>query len=205
MKTEILYTTRKPKPQPTPAPAEAPAPAPNRITIGWGEQGRLHLNRSKAPETHRQQKPKREAGGSNRVRSAVSAESRPIPLAEPRIQVKTVERYSRLERVRGKQLLDELLNQRSEKQPLLEYLTILYSRSTQRYWIADAETGEIFLRQSFTMLEHCYEAAIEMEHTFDMLEVIALRPPETIERIDAIVLAHAWREQVKPKLARGVA
>ena len=55
------------------------------------------------------------------------------------------------------------------------------------------------------MLEHCYEAAIEMEHTFDMLEVIALRPPETIERIDAIVLAHAWREQVKLKLARGVA
>jgi hypothetical protein len=144
-------------------------------------------------------------GESNRDRSAVSAESRPIPLAEPRIQVKTVEQYSRLERVRGKQLLDELLNQRSEKQPLLEYLTILHSRSTQRYWIADAETGEIFLRQSFTMLEHCYEAAVELEHTFDMLEVIALRPPETIERIDAIILAHAWREQVKLKLARVLA
>jgi hypothetical protein len=55
------------------------------------------------------------------------------------------------------------------------------------------------------MLEHCYEAAVELEHTFDMLEVIALRPSETMERIDAIVLAHAWREQVKLKLARVLA
>ena len=46
------------------------------------------------------------------------------------------------------------------------------------------------------MLEHCYEAAIELEKTFDMAQVIELRLPETMESINEILKVHGFREQV---------
>jgi hypothetical protein len=46
------------------------------------------------------------------------------------------------------------------------------------------------------MLEHCTEAAVELEHTFDMLEVIVLRPPETMEPMVELVQEHWLRERV---------
>jgi hypothetical protein len=189
--TQILYSTRKPKPQPTPAPAKAPALAPDRVTIDWGEQGRLHLNRSKAPESDRQQQPKREGSGV----------LRPTPVETQRGRAGQVDRYSKLERIRRPKPLWEELAERSGDSRSLEYLAVL-KVAADEYIITERATGEIFVSQAFETREHCYDAAVELERVFDIGQVLELRLPETIERIDAIVLAHAWREQVKLKLAR---
>jgi hypothetical protein len=107
-----------------------------------------------------------------------------------------VERYSKLERIRGQRLLCEKLDQGLDKRPALEHLTILHSQSAQRYWIADAETGDIFLRQPFATLQHCHETAAELERTFDMAEVLMQRPSETMESIGELVREHWLRERV---------
>ncbi len=106
-----------------------------------------------------------------------------------------VERSSKLERIRGQRLLYEALAERIE-QSALEHLTILHSQSAQKYCIADADTGEIFLRQPFATLKHCHEAPTELERTFEMAEVLMFRPSETMERIGELVQSHWLRERV---------
>jgi hypothetical protein len=185
---QIIYTTYKPKPQPTPAPAKAPAP--DRITIDWGQQGRLHLNRSKAPESYRQQKTRRE----------IDEVLRPTPVEMPRGRVEQVDRYSKLEQVRRPKPLWEELAERSGNFRMLEYLAVL-KVGDREYAIAERETGEIFVSQAFESRQHCHEAAAELEQVFDIAIVLETRLVETLERIDELVEWHYLREWVALGLA----
>lgn len=76
----------------------------------------------------------------------------------------------------------------------LESLTISLGSSGQ-YWIALKGTGKPFIREPFTQPEFCYEAALELEDTFDILQVVELRPPDAIERIKEIVDFYLDRER----------
>ncbi|NJM76238.1 MAG: hypothetical protein HC852_11175 [Acaryochloridaceae cyanobacterium RU_4_10] len=183
MSPQIIYTTRKPKPQPTPAPTQATAPAPDRISLGWGHSGRLHLNRSKAPESDRTQ-PRREIGEM----------SRSIPLGTPRTRVERVDRYSRLERIRRPKPLWEELAERSHGSRALEYLAI--HEDGGEYAIAQRTTGEILVGQTFETQQFCADAAVELEQVFDMAIVLELRPPETVALIEDLVEWHYLREWV---------
>jgi hypothetical protein len=107
-----------------------------------------------------------------------------------------VDRGSRLERIPGQRLLYEKL-ERQAAQPALEHLTILHSPKAQGYWIADAETGEVFLRQSFTTLKHCHEAAAELERRFAIAQVLEMRSPQTLEQIELLVQAYCQREKTE--------
>jgi hypothetical protein len=183
VKTEILYTTRKP--QPTPAPVKAPAPAPDRITIDWGQQGRLHINRSKAPESYRQRKPQREGSGA----------LRPTPVETPRGRAGQVDRYSKLERIRRPKPLWEELAERSGNFRALEYLAVS-KVGDREYAIVERATGENFVSQTFETRQHCAEAAAEVERVFDMGQVLELRLLETMERVEDLVEWHYLKEWV---------
>ncbi len=168
-----------------------------RIRIGWGAEGRQGVAAQSAEQANAsaddREQPQR---GLVKVRRTVSSESRSFPEAPPRIEMGRVERYSKLEQIRGQRLLSEKLDQGLDKRPALEHLTILHSQSAQKYWIADAETGEIFLRQSFATLQHCHAAAAELEQTFHMAEVLMLRPSDTMERMGELVQQQWLRERV---------
>jgi hypothetical protein len=111
-----------------------------------------------------------------------------------------VDRGSRLERLPEQRSLWERLD-RQAAQPALEHLTILHSQSTQMYWIAAAETGEIFLRQPFRTLKHCHEAAADLERTFAIAQMLEMRSPETMESVGALVQEHWLRERVAVALS----
>jgi hypothetical protein len=106
-----------------------------------------------------------------------------------------VDHGSRLERLPEQRLLAEKL-ERQAARPALEHLTILHSPKAQGYWIADAETGEVFLSQAFATLKHCYEAAAELERIFHMAEVLKSRPAETMESVGELAREHWLRERV---------
>lgn len=183
MTSKIFYTP-KPKPQPTPTPEKAPVPAPDRVTIGWGEQGRLQFNRSKAPESDR-------LGQTNREGSGVL---RPTPVEMPRGRVEQVDRYSKLERIgRPKPLWEELAEQKRDFSAL-EYLEI--RKVGSEYWITERGTGEALVEQTFETRQHCAEAAVEVEQKFDMEQVLELRLPETMERIEDLAEWHYLKEWV---------
>ena len=77
----------------------------------------------------------------------------------------------------------------------LEYLAVSQSRSGQ-FWITVEGIGKPFIRQPFATAEFCYECALELEDKFDILQVIGLRPGETLERIEEIVGVWLDRERV---------
>jgi hypothetical protein len=106
-----------------------------------------------------------------------------------------VDRGSRLERIPGQRLLCEKL-ERQAARSALEHLTILHSQSAEKYWIAVAETGEVFLPQAFATLQHCHEAAAEVERRFAMAQVLEMRMPETLESLSELVREHWLRERV---------
>ncbi|MGR3280209.1 hypothetical protein ACSYAD_34730, partial [Acaryochloris marina NIES-2412] len=68
----------------------------------------------------------------------------------------------------------------------LEYLTVSQSISEQ-YWITVEGSGKPFIRQPFDTAEFCFEAALELEDTFNISRMIGLRAGETMERIEEIV------------------
>jgi hypothetical protein len=192
---EIIYTNlaAKPKlatPAPTPeAPVAAPAPQVKRIT--WGIQGRLHM-----PTTTERSQPRRDDRSSSRpVRTERSAQSRSVAPEAPKVRMRYVDRGSRLERLPEQRLLYEKL-ERQAARTALEHLTILHSPKAQGYWIADAETSEVFLHQPFATLKHCHEAAAELERTFEIAQVLKMRSPETMESLSALVREHWLRERV---------
>jgi hypothetical protein len=202
---QIIYTNPAAKPTrptaaPTPeAPAQAPAPLVKRIRLGWGEEGCKGVAaRSEAIATEDGQQPRRGTGElpSSRLVRARRSESRSFSEAPSKIEMGRVERSSKLERIRGNRLLSEKLDQGLDKRPGLEYLTILHSQSAQQYWIADMETGKVFLPHVFITLKHSHEAAAELERTFDMSEVLKLRPSETLERMGELAREHWLRERV---------
>jgi hypothetical protein len=163
--------------------------APDRITIGWGQHGHLHLNRSKAPESDRQQK-QREIG----------EVLKSTPVETPRGRVEQVDRYSRLERIRRPKPLWEDLAERSSNSRMLEYLAVS-KVGDREYAIAERETGEIFVDQAFETRQHCYEAAAELERVFEIAIVLELRLTETMDRIDELAEWHWLREWVALGLA----
>lgn len=57
-------------------------------------------------------------------------------------------------------------------------------------------TGKPFIRIPFETPEYCFECALDLEDTFEILQVIELRPPETIERIEEMVGVYLDRERV---------
>ena len=57
-------------------------------------------------------------------------------------------------------------------------------------------TGKPFVREPFASAEFCWECAVELEENFEILQVIELRPPETMERIGEMVRAGLERERV---------
>jgi hypothetical protein len=203
LSNEIIYTNLAAKPKqitaPMPeAPAAAPDPLVKRIRLGWGEEGCKRVAaRSEAIANADGQQPRQGSGErpSSRLVRARRSESQSFSEALPSIEMGRVERYSKLEQIRGKRLLSEELDQRF-KQPPLEYLSILYGQSAEQYRIADAESGEVFLPQAFETLQHCHEAAAELERTFDIPEVLMLRPSETLERMGELAREHWMRERV---------
>jgi hypothetical protein len=198
---QIIFVnpTAKPKlsiPAPTPeAPAVPAAPPVKRIT--WGIQGRLHM-----PATAERSQPRKGDSSAPRVlpsdggaRVERSSKSQPVTPEAPRVRMGYVNRSSRLERLPEQRSLAEKL-ERQAARPTLEHLTILHSPKAQQYWIADAESGAVFLPQAFATLKHCHEAAAELERTFDMAQVLEMRSPETMESVSELVREHWLRERV---------
>ena len=87
------------------------------------------------------------------------------------------------------------LIQQTKLRGQLEYLTVSHN-STEQYWITVEGTGKPFIRQSFATAEFCFEAALELEKTFEIEQVIELRSTETMERIDEMVGVYLDRERV---------
>jgi hypothetical protein len=192
---EIIYTNLAAKPKlSTPAstsevPAAAAALPAKRIT--WGIHGKLHM-----PATAERPLPRRSERPSGRPANAErSPEARSVAPETPKVRMGYVDRGSRLERIPGQRLLCEKL-ERQAARSALEHLTILHSQSAEKYWIAVAETGEVFLPQAFATLQHCHEAAAEVERRFAMAQVLEMRMPETLESLSELVREHWLRERV---------
>jgi hypothetical protein len=111
-----------------------------------------------------------------RARVELSHESRSVEPEAPKVRMRYVDHGSRLERLPEQRSLWERLDRHTAR-PGLEDLTILYSQNTQQYWIADAETGEVFLPQAFTTLKYCHEAVAHLERTFAIAQVLDMRSP----------------------------
>ncbi|WP_315876969.1 hypothetical protein [Acaryochloris sp. 'Moss Beach'] len=77
----------------------------------------------------------------------------------------------------------------------LEYLAVA-KNGVGQYWIVVKGTGKPFVREVFASAEFCLECAVEIEENFEIWQVIELRPPETIERIEEMVRMGLEREKV---------
>ncbi|WP_299485887.1 hypothetical protein [Acaryochloris sp. IP29b_bin.137] len=160
----------------------------------------------KAPEGTRP--PKREQGhgelGVSRRRSrrtsrSTKPESRPqtkssevTPASRPRTPRESAELERRF---RNLELGQKNLVEQFRKGGELEYLAVS-KNSSGSYWITVAGTGKPFVRESFATPGFCWECAAEIEETFEICQVIELRPPEAIERIEEMVEAGLERERV---------
>jgi hypothetical protein len=158
------------------------------------------------PATAERSQPRKDDSFAPRVRPSRggakverSAQSQSVASEAPKVRMGYVDRGSRLERIPGQRLLYEKL-ERQAAQPALEHLTILHSPKAQGYWIADAETGEVFLREPFATLRHCHEAAAHLERTFAIAQVLEMRSPETMESLSELVREHWMRERVSVAL-----
>ncbi|MGR3279875.1 hypothetical protein ACSYAD_33005, partial [Acaryochloris marina NIES-2412] len=85
--------------------------------------------------------------------------------------------------------------QQTKLEGQLEYLAVSRS-SSGKYWITVEGSGKPFIRIPFESPEYCYECALELEDTFDVLQVLSLRPGETIERIEEMIGVWLDRERV---------
>ena len=77
--------------------------------------------------------------------------------------------------------------------PDLDYLAVSVD-SFGQHWITVQGTDKSLISKPFAQPEYCYEAALELEETFDR-QVVELRSPETMERIQEIVGFYWEREQ----------
>lgn len=62
-------------------------------------------------------------------------------------------------------------------------------------------TGKPSVKIPFKSPEFCYECALELEDTFEIVQVIELRLTETIERIEEI--SRVWLDRERVMLAWG--
>ncbi|HEY9826734.1 MAG TPA: hypothetical protein V6D19_14920 [Stenomitos sp.] len=213
MTHNIISVNPLPKPIRAEAPidgASEPAPVshqpkPRRIT--WGDQAASNETQSAESSVGSVTEPSITA--QRRTRDLTSTKTRTERSKEHyraaqrqssstsdtlKIQVEQIERNSKLERMRQLRLQPDLLEQRTQQGNKLEHLSIRYNSNTQRFWLADAQTGRPLTAQAFATLKHCQEAALELEHTFAMSDVLRLRSPETMERIEELLQMHRFRE-----------
>ena len=87
------------------------------------------------------------------------------------------------------------LIQQTKQKGQLECLSVSLS-SAGKFWITVEGTGKPFIRMPFDTAEFCFEAALELEDTFDIFQVIGLRAGETIERIEEMIGVWLDRERV---------
>ncbi|WP_299492504.1 hypothetical protein [Acaryochloris sp. IP29b_bin.137] len=90
-------------------------------------------------------------------------------------------------------LSQKRLAQQTRKRVRLEYLRVSKTGEEQ-YWIIEKVTRKAFMQEVFDTSKFCWECALELESTFDIQQVIELRPPEAIERIEEIVKHHSGNE-----------
>lgn len=98
-------------------------------------------------------------------------------------------------RFRNLELSQKDLVEQTRTRGKLEYLAVAKNGSGQ-HWITVEGTGNPFVREAFATPEFCLEMTLEIEKTFEMEQVIELRPPETMERIEEMVQAGLERERV---------
>ncbi|BDM82984.1 hypothetical protein AM10699_58450 (plasmid) [Acaryochloris marina MBIC10699] len=98
-------------------------------------------------------------------------------------------------RFRNLELKQKNLVEQTRTRGELEYLAVAKNGSG-RFWITVAGTGKPFVRESFATPGFCWECAVEIEESFEILQVIELRPGETMERIGEMIGVWLERERV---------
>ncbi|ABW33433.1 hypothetical protein [Acaryochloris marina] len=124
-----------------------------------------------------------------RTQRGYTARETPGRVRPPRVSRAFESKFHALER-RQKNLV-----QQTKQKGQLEYLTVSISNSG-KFWITVEITGKPFITIPFETPEFCYECALELEDTFDVLQVIKLRPGETMERIEEMIGVWLDRERV---------
>ncbi|QUY45698.1 hypothetical protein [Acaryochloris marina] len=124
-----------------------------------------------------------------RTQRGYSARQTPGRVRPPRVSRDFEAKFHALEQ--SQKTLIEQTKQKGQ----LEYLTVSQS-SSGKYWITVEGSGKPFIRISFDTPEFCFECALELEDTFDVLQVLSLRPGETIERIEEMIGVWLDRERV---------
>ncbi|MGR3279931.1 hypothetical protein ACSYAD_33285 [Acaryochloris marina NIES-2412] len=107
----------------------------------------------------------------------------------PSISADLERRFRNLEL--GQKKLVEQVRMRGD----LEYLAVAKNES-EEYWITVAGTVKPFVKESFASAEFCLECTVEIEENFEILQVIELRPTETMERIEEMIGVWLERERV---------
>ncbi|WP_235111944.1 hypothetical protein [Acaryochloris sp. 'Moss Beach'] len=115
-----------------------------------------------------------------RTQRGYSARQTPGRVRPPRVSRAFESKFHALEK-RQRNLV-----QQTKQKGQLEYLTVSRS-SSGKFWITIEGSGRPFIRISFETPEFCFECALELEDTFDVLQVLSLRPGETIERIEEMI------------------
>ena len=132
---------------------------------------------------------RREPTDTRRTQRGYSARQTPGRVRPPRISREFESKFHALER-KQKNLV-----QQTKQKGQLEYLTVSKS-SSGKFWITVEGTDKPFIRIPFDTPEFCFECALELEDTFDVLQVLSLRPGETIERIEEMIGVWLERERV---------
>ncbi|KAI9129060.1 hypothetical protein [Acaryochloris sp. CCMEE 5410] len=162
-------------PNKAPQGTRPPKREPGHGELGEGRRSSGRTTRPTKPETIPQT-----------ISPEVSPASRP---RTPRVSEELERRFRNLE-LSQKDLVEQV-----RKGGELEYLAVARNE-VEQFWITVAGTGKPFVRESFATVEFCWEVALEIEGTFEIGEVIEMRPPKTMERIGEMVAVGLERERV---------
>lgn len=124
-----------------------------------------------------------------RTQRGYSARQIPGRVRPPRVSREFESKFHALE-CRQKNLV-----QQTKQNGQLEYLAVSQS-SSGHFWITVEGSGKPFIRIPFDTAEFCFESALELEDTFDVLQVLSLQPGEIIERIEEMIGVWLNRERV---------
>jgi hypothetical protein len=112
---------------------------------------------------------------------------------------------SRLEYLLRRQQSKRYSHDESDRQPrmALEHLAII-QRIDGSFQIVIRGTQTTFSRYVFQTVEHCAEAAAELEQKFELSGMLEFVDAEVLEHVEAIVRACVARERVAVELARSM-
>ena len=153
---------------------------PPKRELVRGELGGIRRSSKRTSQTTR----------TKQVPQSVSSEPLQISQPKPPKESAGLERRFRNLELRQKDLVEQ-----AKKGGELEYLAVSKNESGL-YWITVAGTGKPFVREVFTTPGFCWECAVEIEENFEILQVIELRPGETMERIEEMIGVWLERERV---------